>query len=50
VSIELARHRVSVALDGEVAIMRPPLEYRIRPRALRVIVPRPPAAADVSPA
>jgi hypothetical protein len=30
--------RVSVALDGEVAIMQPPLVYRVRRRALRAIV------------
>jgi diacylglycerol kinase family enzyme len=35
-----ARHkRLLVALDGEVAAMDLPLDYRIRPRALRVIVP-----------
>jgi diacylglycerol kinase family enzyme len=28
--------RLPVALDGEVARLRPPLRYRIRPRALRV--------------
>jgi diacylglycerol kinase family enzyme len=38
-SIETARRHVSVALDGEVAIMRPPLHYRIRAAALRTIVP-----------
>ncbi|HYN86014.1 MAG TPA: diacylglycerol kinase family protein [Pyrinomonadaceae bacterium] len=32
--------RMRVATDGEVTIMRTPLHYRIRPRALRVIVPR----------
>jgi diacylglycerol kinase family enzyme len=31
--------RLPVALDGEVKIMHPPLRYRARPRALRVIVP-----------
>ena len=38
-SIETARRHVSVALDGEVAIMRPPLHYRIRAAVLRTIVP-----------
>jgi diacylglycerol kinase family enzyme len=33
--------RLPVALDGEVKIMRTPLKYRSRPRALRVIVPEP---------
>jgi diacylglycerol kinase family enzyme len=31
--------RLPVALDGEVEIMHPPLHYRSRPGALRVIVP-----------
>lgn len=39
VSIETARRRVSVAFDGEVTVMRPPLRYRIRPAALKTIVP-----------
>lgn len=38
VAVEMSRRRVSVALDGEVALMQPPLEYRVRPRALRAIV------------
>lgn len=33
--------RVPVALDGDVQIMRPPLRYRSRPGALRVLVPGP---------
>jgi len=33
------RRRVSVALDGEVRGMAPPLTYRIRPLALTVIAP-----------
>jgi diacylglycerol kinase family enzyme len=32
--------RLRVATDGEVTIMRTPLHYRARPRALRVIVPK----------
>jgi diacylglycerol kinase family enzyme len=35
------RTRLRVALDGEVTIMEPPLHYRIRPGALRVLVPVP---------
>jgi diacylglycerol kinase family enzyme len=31
--------RLLVALDGEVATLRPPLRYRVRPKALRVFVP-----------
>ena len=40
ITIESRHARLHVATDGEVAVMEPPLEYRIRPRALRVIVPR----------
>ncbi|HEX2066915.1 MAG TPA: diacylglycerol kinase family protein [Candidatus Thermoplasmatota archaeon] len=36
------RHAIRVALDGEVARLALPLRYRIRPRALRLLVPRPP--------
>jgi diacylglycerol kinase family enzyme len=31
--------RLPVALDGEVEMMHPPLHYRSRPGALRIIVP-----------
>jgi YegS/Rv2252/BmrU family lipid kinase len=31
--------RLRVALDGEVAIIEPPLHYRVRPGALRVLAP-----------
>jgi diacylglycerol kinase family enzyme len=37
VTVDVQSRRVSVALDGEVALMTSPLEYRLRPRALRVI-------------
>ena len=37
--VETRRSQLRVALDGEVAIMRSPLEYRIRPGALRLYVP-----------
>lgn len=34
------RHkRMRVALDGEVTVMEPPLHYRVRPQALRVLAP-----------
>jgi diacylglycerol kinase family enzyme len=39
VSIETRRSRIRVATDGEITMMRPPLRYRLRPAALRVIVP-----------
>jgi diacylglycerol kinase family enzyme len=37
VAVDVESRRVSVALDGEVALMTSPLEYRIRRRALKVI-------------
>lgn len=39
VTVRSKRKRLRVALDGEVAVMRTPLEYRTRPKALKVIVP-----------
>jgi diacylglycerol kinase family enzyme len=30
---------VNVSMDGEVSVMEEPLHYRIRPQALRVVVP-----------
>ena len=44
--IETGRKRLPVAIDGEVASMDSPLEYRIRAAALRVIVPPPAANPD----
>lgn len=38
-SIECDRTHLSVSKDGEVVQLTPPLRYRIRPRALQVIVP-----------
>jgi diacylglycerol kinase family enzyme len=38
--IETSRKRVLVSTDGEVQPMTSPLRYRVRPRDLRVIVPR----------
>lgn len=40
--IETHHKRLRVATDGEVALMQTPLLYRIRPAALRVLVPRKP--------
>ena len=37
--IETRRRRLHVATDGEVTIMETPLHYRVRPGALRVVVP-----------
>lgn len=39
VKIATRHKRLRVAFDGEIEVMKPPLEYRIRSRALRVIVP-----------
>ena len=39
VRIQSAHKRLRVAFDGEITVMEPPLEYRVRPRTLRVIVP-----------
>jgi diacylglycerol kinase family enzyme len=38
--VEPRTARVNVSTDGEVSIMSAPLHYRIRPRALEVIVPQ----------
>lgn len=34
-----SRSTLTISLDGETISMRPPLEYRIRPKALQVIAP-----------
>jgi diacylglycerol kinase family enzyme len=39
--IETRTSRLFVSFDGEVETLRPPLRYRIRPGALRVLVPAP---------
>jgi diacylglycerol kinase family enzyme len=39
VAIETHRKAVPVYLDGEVTVMNPPLRYRTRPLALRVLLP-----------
>ena len=39
--IDTKHKRLRVALDGEVIAMKPPLHYQVRPRALRVRVPKP---------
>jgi len=41
VTITSPTSRLLVALDGEVAMLRPPLHYRARPNALRVFAPEP---------
>jgi diacylglycerol kinase family enzyme len=37
--IETRRRRLRISVDGEVALVETPLHYRIRPGALRVLVP-----------
>jgi diacylglycerol kinase family enzyme len=49
-TIETRRPWLSVALDGEVVPMRSPLEYRIRPGALRVRTSPETSACDPGPA
>ena len=39
--IETKHKGLRVALDGEVIAMKPPLHYQVRPRALRVLAPKP---------
>ena len=46
INVDTHRRRVRVALDGEVVMMATPLRYRIRPGALRVIVPEVQAAPE----
>ena len=41
VTIELSRRHVSAAFDGEVAIVRTPLHFRVRRAALHLLVPGP---------
>jgi diacylglycerol kinase family enzyme len=38
-AVETRKAKLPVYLDGEVLTMQPPLRYRTRPRALRVILP-----------
>jgi YegS/Rv2252/BmrU family lipid kinase len=40
VKIHTRHRRLRVAFDGEIEVMQPPLQYRVRTRALRVIVPK----------
>jgi diacylglycerol kinase family enzyme len=40
VTIESHHSKMKVALDGEVMRLAPPLQYKIRPRALRVVAPK----------
>jgi diacylglycerol kinase family enzyme len=48
-TIETRRRGLQIALDGEVVPLQSPLEYRIRPAALRVHVPLTASACDPLP-
>ena len=48
ITIESRHKRLLVATDGEIDKMELPLEYKIRPGALRVIVPAPQASEPAS--
>lgn len=48
VKIATRHKRLRVAFDGEIEVMKPPLEYKVRSRALRVIVPKMQKANDAN--
>jgi diacylglycerol kinase family enzyme len=48
-SVDAGRHRLRVALDGEVLHLTPPLLYRTLPGALRVLALPPARSQDVEP-
>jgi diacylglycerol kinase family enzyme len=37
--VDSARSSITLALDGEPTMMKPPLDFRIRKKALKVMVP-----------
>src|SRR5207248_501785 len=39
-TIDAGTSRIPVAIDGEPALIEPPLDLRVEPRALRILVPR----------
>jgi diacylglycerol kinase family enzyme len=39
-TIDVDRHRVRAAIDGEPVELETPLEFRVEPGALRLLVPR----------
>ena len=45
ITLSTRRRRVAVMNDGEIMLLRTPLRYAIRPRALRVFAPRPAPAS-----
>lgn len=40
--IDAGEHRLEAAIDGEPVVFETPIEFRVEPRALRVLVPRAP--------
>ena len=44
--VDVEGHRVAAAIDGEPAEVETPLEFRIEPRALRLLLPRGPRLAE----
>lgn len=47
-TVATRKRQIRVAVDGEVTLMQPPLHYRVRPGALRVVVPPPATPAKES--
>jgi hypothetical protein len=43
-AIDARDHRLRAAVDGEPDVLETPIEFRVEPRALRVLVPRGPDA------
>ena len=43
-TIDARTHRLRAAVDGEADVLETPIEFRIAPRALRVLLPRDPVA------
>ena len=50
VTVTAHRHRLRVALDGEIVWLESPLRYRLRPRALNVLAPPTPDPVTTEPA
>ena len=38
--VDSSSHQLEAAVDGEPDVLKLPVEFRIEPRALRVLVPR----------
>jgi diacylglycerol kinase family enzyme len=46
--VDARRHRLRAAVDGEPALLETPVEFRVEPAALRVLVPPGTAAAEAA--